>query len=936
MNISFTEKEQNLNTTIVVENYLIGATLYNEAKVWENINPDISKTLIQKSVFEKLDNNIPSLTKQYQQISSIILEKFKGRIKPVHYLMNLNQFLYHYFEEMINQNYLYFPNENDLLVYRKILITILSRLRYANEPNFEKKTIIEKALAFFNASQNALKLVGELDEQEVVHSENLLELIKVILDNPDVLNMSLSYFIQPTLPKITQAAFLFDFSVILLKNHLHSSLERLKLHFTFIGDLIEEEMKKFLTLRQHAKLNPTKALLNALKTFRKDTFPLLNTLNVEDFSNLMSSLPKLKKILKEFHNLFNLSTNPNKVAFDDTSNDTFIMQAIYDHIKDKSANTVICLDDYNEKLINGVLFRFYPDIIKGKWTIKETEELKFCYKARTHCHQLADSFINPIVSHILLDVIPHLTSWHNSHANKKYFAILLKVISPKKKIEPPPPTTNSVENKSVDELAKWIEGDKPTTISNKTIKTAKKVSSVPSKIKTVPKKNEKPQVKEKAKTTTHSKKHDFIEAFSEDDLAILSMIGNELASSDSTKIPEAFAALRESFMYLMDAILINQQLEKNKTLDPNQRSFWLLDLIHRLHDFPEQALRHHNIIKLQEKNNDVDQFGHHNLKGLYRQLNPDETMKIPSVVNKFFLANFWLEYHPEQTRRWQSIPHKTPPALLEKIRLIIDDPSSKKIEDIQKELQSDLQDMFAFLKELFPKANTNVLQSWKSVELTPNQSIDTEVLDTALTQVRTLREKLTWTTSHPIFDKFQQLEDAIKFLIQGYTLLNKPIQSILVSSVMRSNLAAQSSVVELFLLLIHEVKKGESVRNHNIEVISSMIPWSTEIKAETLDFLKKEYVKARKTSHNPFQEITIVNLFHRIIVKSELGRERPELINGDESQDDEVKTPLNFLSLSSKDKALSYETIFQEAKTLFDQTLSSIIDELLQELTDAI
>ncbi len=143
-----------------------------------------------------------------------------------------------------------------------------------------------------------LDRIDEVSKKDVEDNNSLIDLSKAILDNPDVLDMPLWYFLQTPVQHPKLDTFSQEISVIHLKNHLHTSIENLKTHFTIIADMIEKDLIKFTTtLKEHPLLNPSKTLLEILAKFKKEQLPRLNAINVNDISELFNQLSALKRVL---------------------------------------------------------------------------------------------------------------------------------------------------------------------------------------------------------------------------------------------------------------------------------------------------------------------------------------------------------------------------------------------------------------------------------------------------------------------------------------------------------------------------------------------------------------------------------------------------------------------------------------------------------------
>ncbi len=390
----------------------------------------------------------------------------------------------------------------------------------------------------------------------------------------------------------------------------------------------------------------------------------------------------------------------------------------------------------------------------------------------------------------------------------------------------------------------------------------------------------------------------------------------------------------------MDAIGLSNELESKKDLDLDQRVSKILDLIQFMSECLEQALRCKNLSNRTDENKD-ELFTEHNLSSLYRDLNPDKDSRIPFIIKQLFLGTYWVRYPMEQGNYWDSQANKIPPAILNKIRLLINTQSMEEVQKIQELVKSHFNEAIAFVDGLFLSTQQNEKDDlsieWKSIDLTPPESIDTSQLETVLKNIISLKNSLPWVITHPAFVKFDQLLTDIRFLIQNCKELSQPIKSIQFSKLVRSHVIKETGVVERMLQLIYTLQMDQSTQNHDIGFLCDNISWSEEIDNNALSFLKEQFEKSHYTSRNPFQsKAKIVNLFHELVLKAERSREDVSLLEGYKTKNNKTETLLNFFPLSSKDDALSYHVIFNQLKTLSTKIVSIVNDELVHELAFAI
>lgn len=933
MNFNVNEKNHNLNIVIKVENPLVFKILYEEQNEYVNRKfSSIEKMYYQNLIAKKVEEKISIITKPVECVSNLILSDFKGRIKSTHYFLTLHQFLYTQISEVLQLILLYLPEEGLKVTATHRVFEILSILRNIADIKQATDQFLEHIVNVFHLHQNTLASLGELDQKEIVYNENLIKLFKINLENSDLLDMPIAVLLEKNIPDLKRNYFSFSTSVILIKNHLHDSLRMLKMHFITVADIIENGLKKYTDLKDHEYLNPSKKLLGKISKFRKKTLPLLNRLNNDGIHILIKNEQALKDVLSDFTKLFKACDDPKDIrSFGDE--ELNVCLAVIDfYEKSRSNFSEINLDEYNNKKIDKVSLDFRPKIKKGIWSFAEFQRVRSLNLEMQGWHKCVEFFICPIVDNISRFVIPTLSQWYTTQSKNKGFQQLINIISPPKEIR--------IENLDWLKETKKTKGN-PSKSLKKIDKVVKSFQSIS--LQSLELKNElKPVLsglgqseRKILNSQAISEDLQLIDSFIESDQKILQLLIDELNTIDVGKFPEAFSALRESLMYCMDIMVRNSWLEKHRSIDRRQFCLRAIEQIGAIYHLLEQILRYKNLLAQNSIQQDAV-FNSHNLKKLYKQWSSKENVKIPDVVDDFYLANYWVNYSLEQERLWASVINKTTPSLLKNIRQLSEKQAFLDTSFIRCNLQKYFIEAISFVKELFPvkfeKIERKRAFQWKTIELTPTQSIDTSRFLIIDQEIEKLQKTLNWPVTSPIFDKFRQVSIDTNFLIEGINFLNQSIGSHELSPAVRTVFSKLGRVVEQLLQIVAELKAGEEVYDHEIGEIFEKIETCKKISKESKLFLIEEFKKSNKTYRYPFQEHKIVNVFHEIIAESELIRECPEMMMDFECRSGSVKTDLNFFELNSKDKALSYETIFNKISQLISKTGIILCKEVIEEL----
>jgi len=921
MNVSSKE----FSLSIKITNHNKGDTISNEmCSSFDILNLQSDTT--PKELFSQILLNKNLFVIQCQTVSKIIKTDLNDRIKYINKHFNLFDFIYRQFEEIVEEVSVAYPTEELSQSFKLQLMSVLSSLRFSSYPDPDVKTdkVIQCAQEFFDRTQKALKSSPKLDKKQSDYSDKLVGLIKEILKNPLILDMPISCFTEEKLPNLWDAHFTVDTSVILLKNHMQESINKIRVHFLSIVPVIEQKLKQYSDLRSHDLLNPSEKLRKMVVAFREEKLPELNRLNVEDFRQVYGIRKKLKELLQDFRDLFARGDNfPNEFFLSDHTTVNLMLDSLIKHIRSMnpkvSDDDLFCLDDYNRIPMSKLAaIEFMPKIIKGKWTFKEIKQIHELYRDIFYWHRLGSSFISNPIQQILDTELPNLSQWYSSHSKKKNFDDLLTVISPPKRSRQP--------ERSIDSLVEFIEGPKKGNKNKPKPKRKTETSSdndvLAEKPQTVTKPQETKQISRPI--VDNSESLNYIEAFSTESKEALSYLLEALKILERAKSPKAFAALRESVMHLMDVLLIDQQVEQ-------KTPFAVVQEIYGIYHVCEQYLRYSNLIQFGEN----QEVNHHNLVRLYKQLHPKEDeIDIPECFRDFQFANYWVNYTVAMRRSWVLIQNEDRPIppILNHIHQLMEPQKSKEVIKVQAALQEHAKKAISFVKELFKaKISTTVLQ-WKSIALTPPKKIDISGMNELLIEIENLTSELPWAQSHTIYDKFKQVQSDLKYLIEGITTLNQPIQSMNLSLLVRGIFFKQARIIEQILQIIYEIKKGEDISDHDMSLIRTKISKYDKVSQKSMEFLEVEYAKAHKTTRNPFQEQEPVNRLHEWILIAEMIRENPEYAIGFEKQNDDNKTWLNFLPIASKKKAMHYEIIHSEIATLLQKTVSIVRKELIEEL----
>lgn len=831
-------------------------------------------------------------------------------------------------------------NKKEVNSYKWQLYEYMMQLRYSKNLEYENSDEFNNIELIYNKFKKPLLYFIENN------AESSIELTKIICTF--VLKILKEYLLLELGPSDLLKKTKFKISVPHLMRSLLFGLANIRENTLILFQRVDLFIKNFPELKYHEELNPLNDIETFVKNFKIKKFTLLNKLRNTKSNEILNNIIKLKNLLKDF-TFCNTEINE-KPIFGNTWMNHQIFLLMYEDIKSKCSDPKEkhCLDNYHKKIIKNIEINIQNKL--GDWSLEELELSLKIQKERLKWFYFADTFIDSFSIHIEGFIIPALEKWLDSNRSIK---VLCSSIDEKNsKLDQEKSFIEKVilkEDQNIDDQVKYVDGipkkekKKNTENIQKSISIEKKNEE--RKIENVIKESQQEEIKEKEISNNISlkevKKVISKNQFSVEELTFLRGLTRKIESMDSSP---ARIALRQSLKHITDAIIVYRLLSKKGEFNIKRGSRIATSMVEACYYAAEQFLKY-LYYKNEKLNEETPEFiDTHNLIILGKQAGLAEK-DIPSCIKDNYLGGYWTRYLYNQKRGWENSDDvKLTPQLLTSLLNLYENPNNKEVTKIKTSLQLHLTQLCKFFRAHLPISNTEKKEIQELIQdeaeqlgvlLSPKEQMDKSFLDTLLKQCKELQGNVKgFHETHPIFDKFRQLEKVIIELTDDSVLLNQEIYCEELSLHLSSLFYRQYLVLKWMMQLVYELQTGIDCDENDLGVLCTQISWAETLKGEWLEFMKTHYFNINSWARYLFKYETILAIPQQILLQAELIRENWGLAVDYKFEGNNVETKLNFIEV--KTEGLDYQEILKKTHLFFQKTMEFIEKQLLPELKSTI
>lgn len=857
----------------------------------EHLIQDISR--LSKGVFKEM-------SKELERLGDKLRHKLEGKIRPAWLPLNLHHLIYELISNKVDQLMIRAPEKIEISNRFNSFKIDFAEAREASADQLTK-TILE----FINYVEDELKLIGEFDDDSLIDRSTVENLWRDVISNDFAMDINLAYLLGTKRFTWENKPIAIDVPILHIKEAYDLCMEKMRRELRWFIDKAEGDLRPYSEMKAHPLLNPSKKLLGNIDIIR----PLLSridTLFGENLGEVLKKLEMAKKLLCQFRTRFADSEDYAKYpSFVDLPNMTKLLSIICgDAIKNgKEQNFTVSLKDYQHKelLVDGELtiVTFAENVPLDDWSIEELKKLIEFGKLRERWPQCGDAYINSVILLLLEKIIPTLENWAKNKTESEIKKLFEPTVSikqtPKKQLEQQKHDHffSSKENKSKPKNSPTTKR-KPCVIEEEKVDLVdlSKESQISESLKGKRINQQSPSfISEELKVETP-------QSLSSEDVAIIFNLIDMFEAKEISKVSiQASKSFRHFFMYMVDMLII-----QNRLSDLDEALEASLKVVIPYHVL-EQLLRYLKFSEDKEISWD-SVYTQHNLQGLYLQLSSKDS-KIPEIVKQLRLGTYWNHSTFSQaTKLLDLFPNRKLPTVLTHLLTLAQKPNSEKVQEAKIELsklgKQTLDVSKTCLPIIFEKSKNEHLRSWETIILPGldlKEQISIHALNSLKEDIAEMEKRLNVPSSHPIRDRFKQLQKDILILSATIGILNKPMLSDELSLFVRTAGYWQNRMMENLLKAIAELKTGVSSNDdqHDLVVLYKDI-WKKDTDSKELKFLESYYPMLNNLSRYPFEPETEKGKIHEAILHAERLRLHPEIEKGFEVKG----SKLNPISLSSE------------------------------------
>lgn len=844
-----------------------------ESRENEHLIQEISR--LSKIEFKKM-------SKELERLGDKLRHKLEGKIRPTWLPLNLHHLIYELISNKVDQLMIRVPEKVEI---SKRFNSFKGDFAEARAESAEQltKTILE----FINYVEDELKLIGEFDDDSLIDRSTVENLWRDVISNDFAMDINLAYLLGTKRFTWESQPIAIDVPILHVKEAYDLCLEKMRRELRWFIDKTEGDLRPFIGMKAHPLFNPSKKLMGSIDVMRL-LLSRVDTLFGENLEELLKKLEMAKKLLCQFRMRFADSEDYAKYpSFVDLPDMTKYLSIICDDAikNNKEQNCTVSLKDYQNKdlLVDGELttVSFGENVPLDDWSIEELKKLIEFGKVRERWPEYGDAYINSVITALLLGkIIPTLENW----AKNKTESEIKKLFEPKLPIKPTP--QKQQEPQKQDPLFS-NKGKKTKPKSSPPPKRKPRISEeekvdldVPSKESTIP---ESKKIQQQSPSSISKElKIEASQSLSSEDVAIILNLIDMFEAKEISKVStQAAKSFRHFFMYMVDMLII-----QNRLSDIDEALGASLKVGSSYHVL-EQLLRYLKFSEDKEITWD-SVYTQHNLQGLYLQLASKDS-KIPEIVKQLRLGTYWNHSTFSQASKLMDLfPNRKLPTVLTHLLTLAQKPNSDKVQEAKIELsklgQQTLDVSKTCLPLIFEKSKTMLLRSWETITLPGldlKEQISIHTLNSLKEGIAEMEKRLSVPLSHPIRDRFKQLQKDILILSATIEILNKPMPSDELSLFVRTAVYWQNRMMENLLKAITEQKTGVGSNDaqHDLVVLFKDI-WKKDTDSKELKFLESHYPMLNNLSRYPFEPETGKGEIHEAILHAERLRLHPEIEKG--------------------------------------------------------
>ena len=884
-----------LYTTLTISNRIVYCLKEKYKKdIW--VNGRLYTEFVDEKLLKRELGNITNIINNSLNNKKLkFLEKIDDKTAP----KSVFQFLCFSISKKVQKILNVSNNKNLVTSYHKFLKAIAD-IRYKVKDDYSSK--IEE---FLIELEKELDLIDAKEESEMISSDqDVMAFWRTLIENEAVLEAPMWVFSRKYMD--LDRAFNLKPNIKSLRLLIKEVLE---ITTGTIGQFLIPFVKyldKFETVTHPYFQNEVKRSKTNLQEFLDNHVKMINCDKVE---YIVSAIDKLSQLKPSFSKLVDGEGKIDHFGIGDTCmtagmTGLIIRDIEKTHDPDKDANKKYSFESYDGRTLENLVINIDPKW-RGKgteWTLAELRLYCEYVTENSTCHKLCDTYIQSLYVYLLDPALDALKTWTTENKNWKKLCqdIDEPVLLPPSKNDDVKPVKWDEPTKKIDKTAKQKHGQK--------IKNEKQDSSseeIPDEIEEIPEQFCESVVS--SPTIIPLPK----------DVKMVQLMTRQLS------LLGAGGHLRNALMYLQDMRIIAKWIERGDKLDP---SYLVSQAVNANYRLLEQLLSHLNVMK-----NATQVVGarQHNLKSLYRLLEPNKTS---DIINRLWLAYHWVYYPFVQERYWKQFNVKHTPAVLNMVCDIQRHPEhyeSRNIKEVLNGYQKQTHDFLdTVLKE--EKEEGSQVVNEESISLTPEKKISLSHLEKLSKQCCKLTKRINLSADHPIFLLFANIEKDIKHLSCAIRQLNQPVQSDEFSFLIRSALRWQQCIMSQLLQGIYELKTSTSTTEHNLGTLVQEISWKKKPTQEQIDFINKFYKKIHHLISYTYDSDTVENEGHELILQAECTRNQPQFLTDFEYTKKSIKDSLNRIEIPST--GMSYASLLKRLTYLLDRSWDLTDNLIMAEL----